>query len=158
MASSSPWVRPLVWIVALGVMALPLVGSTPDGRRDAPRQAILDLIEGQQRAWNDGDVVGFLGAYAQGADVVFASGDGVTEGWSRILQQYRATYPGPGAMGHLTLNVLRVDLLGRDHARALGEWTLEGGSEAGRGVFTLILEQRQQRWWILHDHTSRARS
>jgi uncharacterized protein (TIGR02246 family) len=157
MTAASPWVRPVVWIVALAVMALPLAGSSPESRHDGSRGAILELIGAQERAWNEGDLVGFLGAFAQGADVVVARGEDAAEGWSRILQRYRASFDEPDTMGHLTLRVRRVDLLGRDHARALGEWTLQGDcAEAGRGLFTLILERRQRGWRIIHDHTSRA--
>jgi uncharacterized protein (TIGR02246 family) len=116
---------------------------------------LVDVIAAQQRAWNEGDLEGFLANYEEGFDVVLAGAHGVTRGWTEILEHYRSSFAGPRSMGRLTLTPRRVDLLGPEHARVTGEWSvLRDPRTTEKGVFTRILERREKRWVIIHDHTS----
>lgn len=118
--------------------------------------AIRTLLEAQVRAWNAGDIEGFMGAYEPSEEVLFASGGDLTRGWRKTLERYRVRYDSPEKMGHLAFELLQIDLLGSAHAKVLGRWSLERDADRPHGLFTLILARREDSWRIIHDHTSSA--
>lgn len=155
-AKSASWVRPVVWLMALGLMGLPLMtGPSPNGSSAADMQAIRAVLAKQQVAWNAGDLEGFLQDYAKSPRLVFASGNEVSTGWPDALQRVRETYGSADRMGELTLQVLQIEPLGRAYAKALGRWRLTGHEpDSVQGLFTVILKKEPEGWVVIHDHTS----
>lgn len=142
-----------------------LAACAPERPADVPAQpvdaraahdSIRAVLAAQERAWNRGDVEGFMQGYAQTDSLRFASGGRVRYGWQRTLDGYRRSYPDTAAMGTLTFDSLDVRLLGPDHALVFGHWQLQRAGDAPGGLFTLIFRHRPEGWRIVHDHTSSA--
>lgn len=107
-------------------------------------------------AWNRGDLRGFMNDYVPDSTLSYVSGRGVLYGWQPLFDRYQRVYFAPGAKrDSLTFENLRVRPLGRDAAVATARFQLtRGDSVVASGPFTLVLERRQGRWLIVHDHTS----
>jgi ketosteroid isomerase-like protein len=119
------------------------------------RQALQSLIDGQQQAWNRGDLSGYMEGYARGPELVFTSGNKVRRGWDETMAAYQKRYGGNRAgMGRLAFEILGVQPVGADGAVVLGRWRLTETPQAGGGVFSVVAERRPEGWRIVHDHTS----
>jgi ketosteroid isomerase-like protein len=150
----------------IGIPALTL--SADEGaRKDTPRRAaavtaqserskaeIKKVLEDQQRAWNRGDLDGFLDGYIKSPDLVFTSEGHIYHGWQTMQERFKKNYAKEN-MGQLSFEILDIDLLGNDAATVLGRWQLKREKDQPGGVFTLIFRRTPQGWKIVHDHTSR---
>jgi beta-aspartyl-peptidase (threonine type) len=134
-----------VWILLLVVSADPAI----------ERAAIQRVLDDQAKAWNRGDLPGFMKGYLKSDDLSFFSGDKKTKGWKATLERYQKRYQGEGnEMGKLAFEELSIELLGDDHALVRGRYRLQMKSETPTGIFTLILRKTPAGWRIIHDHTS----
>lgn len=121
----------------------------------ADRAAIAAVLDRQIAAWNRGDLASYMEGYARTPALVFTSGGNIRHGWQDAFDHYQARYAkDPSAMGTLVFRVDSIDPVGADGAVVLGHWDLTGTANAGRGVFTLVVERRPEGWRIIHDHTS----
>jgi len=125
----------------------------------AASRQIETLFEHCTSAWNAGDLPGFLQCYDTSARTSYLSGAQIVVGYEAIENLYatRLGARGPAAMGNLRMSLLRVALLGRDHAHAIGRFVLTreealGGAE--QGIFSVVLQQSSLGWRIVADHTS----
>jgi uncharacterized protein (TIGR02246 family) len=133
------------WILLLFVTADPPM----------ERAAIQRVIDDQAKAWNKGDLPGFMKGYLESEDLTFFSGDKKTKGWKATLERYQKRYQADGKdMGKLSFEELSIELLGDDHALVRGRYRLQLKSETPTGIFTLILRKTPAGWRIIHDHTS----
>lgn len=121
---------------------------------EAPVSMIRKVLEDQEKAWNDGDLEGYMSAYWKSEETVFLSGDSVMRGWQTVLNRYRRGYPDRASMGKLAFTDLDFKLLGRDAAVVFGRWQLTREKDPARGMFTLIFRKIGKDWRIIHDHTS----
>ncbi len=115
---------------------------------------IRNVLEIQTKAWNDGDIDGFMKGYWNSPELVFVSGDNVTKGWQPTTDRYKKTYDSRAKMGALTFSGLQVDVLSKDAAVVLGSWSLAREKDNPHGKFTLIFRKFKDGWKIIHDHTS----
>jgi beta-aspartyl-peptidase (threonine type) len=118
--------------------------------------AIRAVLESQQTAWNEGNVPAFMEHYWKSDDLTFSAGGKVTRTWQGTLENYQQRYPTPHDMGKLAFDNLEVTPLGTQAALVLGDWQLARASGQLGGNFTLIFRRVDDRWVIIHDHTSRA--
>lgn len=128
-------------------------GDRPSPTDEAEIRAVLDR---QRDAWNRGDIDGFMTGYHHRPDIVFTSGGKVRRGYDETLAAYRRKYVDGGAMGHLEFEDVELQPVGPDGAVALGRFVLTETPQASSGVFTLVFSRRDDRWGILHDHSSAA--
>jgi ketosteroid isomerase-like protein len=136
----------------------------PPAATPADHRAVRAVLRRQRRAWNRGDLDGYMRGYARTDTLRFASGGQVRTGWEETLARYRRSYPDDQAMGTLSFSELDVDLLSGRHALVFGRWRLERGGEAASaeraagGLFTLLFKNgatgEETTWRIVHDHTS----
>lgn len=121
-----------------------------------PAPAIERVLTEQAAAWNRGDLEAFMDGYWRSPELVFTSGGNVQRGWRTTLERYLASYgTSPETMGRLTFSDLEIHPLGDGAAWALGRWGLEyDGGESPGGIFTLVFQEIDGRWLIVHDHTS----
>ena len=118
-------------------------------------EAIIGVIQTQADAWNRGDLKGFMAGYLRGPDLVFTSGGNVRRGWQITYDKYEERYgTSPETMGKLRFSDLEVHALGQNSAWALGRWNLVGSKATAGGVFTLVFQRIDEKWLIVHDHTS----
>ena len=122
---------------------------------DSIRAAVESILRAQEDAWNQGDVDAFMEHYWKSDDLTFSSGGAMTRGWAATLNRYRERYPTPEQMGRLTLSGLEITPLGDSAALVLGQWNLDRESEPVSGIFSLVIRKFDDRWQIVHDHTSR---
>lgn len=122
-------------------------------------QAELDVVKvltAQERAWNSGDMQGFLSGYKQSPQTTFI-GEAIQHGSENLAQRYHSTYPNRDSMGTLSFSALEPHLLDDNFALLTGHFHLERPRKAGGvadGVFSLVLEKTSTGWKIILDHTS----
>ncbi len=129
----------------------------PMPKKETTEQAIRKVLDDQARAWNRGDLEGFMAGYWKSPDLTFSSGGEQTKGWEATLERYRKRYKGDGKeMGTLTFSDLSVQTLGGDSAFVRGKFQLVRSKDKPSGLFTLVLKRLPEGWRIIHDHTSSA--
>jgi beta-aspartyl-peptidase (threonine type) len=111
------------------------------------------IMTTQSEAWNQGNIDQFMVAYWNDENLTFSSGGKLTRGWKSTRDGYLKRYPNRAEMGHLTFSSLESRALGSDAAITLGRWRLEREKPI-EGNFTLVWEQIDSEWKIVHDHTS----
>lgn len=117
---------------------------------------VLEVLNEQAAAWNEGSIRSFMDGYAQTDSLVFLSGGSVRKGWEENLYAYRRAYPNAAAMGTLSFTDLTVRPLTPDLALVYGRWRLDRAKDAPSGLFTLLFKDGPSGWRIVHDHTSSA--
>lgn len=128
-------------------------GDAAFGPEDA--SAIRSVMDAQQAAWNAGDIDAFMLGYHERPDVVFTSGGKIRKGWQATLAAYQKRYiEGDAKMGTLAFSDVEIQELGPGAAVVLGRWELTETPQAGTGVFSLVFTEANDRWAILHDHSS----
>lgn len=141
---------------AFVVLVLSGCGLPAEHATDADDEArIQAVLEAQAKAWNSGDLEGFLRDYDASADMTFTSGGDLIEGRAALLERYRRRYPA-GQSGLLSFAELRFTRLAPDCYLVLGTWTLEQLAEHPHGRFSLVFRRAADGWKILHDHSSSA--
>lgn len=121
-------------------------------------QDVKSVLSAQVKAWNSGDVPGFMEGYIQSNELRFASGGSVTQGWQATLDRYLKRYTDRTIMGSLEFKNLKVLPLSSTYAEVFGSWHLTRDAETGdaSGLFTLLMKKTDSGWRVLHDHTSSA--
>ncbi len=117
---------------------------------------IVKVLVAQERAWNDGDLNGFLTGYKHSPQTTFVSGS-VQHGSDEMAAHYRTTYPTRDSMGTLSFSDLEPRLLDEHYAVLTGKYHLERNKKAGgnaQGIFSLVFEKTPDGWKIILDHTS----
>jgi hypothetical protein len=117
------------------------------------------MLHASAASWNGGDLIGFLDDYWRSEELTFSGATGVTRGWEDVRTRYLESYWAPGAVrDSLRFEGIEVLPLGDGHALALGQYVLfrpeEGGVVTSSGFFSLVLQNMEGEWKILHDHTS----
>ncbi len=145
------------------ITALPLFASCEPPALEEPAPefdpqtvaaAVLDVLDMQVDAWNEGDIDGFMAGYLNSDALRFASGNEVHRGWRQTRQRYRQRYPDRAAMGTLAFENLDVRVLSENAAMVFGRFRLTREADEPTGLFTLLLEQHGEQWLIVADHTS----
>lgn len=123
---------------------------------EAERLRILQRIESQEMAWNEGDLNGFMNAYWKSDSLLFVGSRGPSRGWQTTLDNYRKGYASPEEMGQLTFGIESLEPAGADHALMLGSWQLDrsGGLDTLAGWFSLVWQRLDGDWVIIRDHSS----
>jgi ketosteroid isomerase-like protein len=128
------------------------IGAQPN----STEQAIRNVLEEQQAAWNRGDIEAFMSGYDASESTTFV-GATITRGYQQVLDNYRRRYPNKAKMGHLTFSNLEVHPLEARYALVIGKWHLDRQADAGGnagGIFTLLFKKTAAGWKIVVDHTS----
>ncbi|MCX2576060.1 YybH family protein [Pedobacter sandarakinus] len=118
------------------------------------KQAILNVLETQRKAWNKGDLEEFMQGYIKSDSLLFVGSNGPTYGWQKTLDNYKKTYVGKDGMGILTFGIKKVDFLNKDVAFVLGSWHLKREADEPQGYFTLLFKKIKNEWKVIVDHSS----
>jgi ketosteroid isomerase-like protein len=117
---------------------------------------VVKVVLSQEKAWNAGDVAGYVKGYKDSPDTLFI-GRQVSRGFSQILEDYERNYPNRASMGTLTFSELEVHSLSDTFAACIGKYHLERSKKDGGpadGLFSLVLEKTPDGWKIVLDHTT----
>ena len=114
----------------------------------------------QQKAWNTGDIKGFMAYYWKSDSLKFIGSKGITYGWQKTLDNYIKGYPDKEAMGQLTFTIIECTQLSDNSVYVIGKWELAKDASASSatkptgGHFTLLWKKIEGKWVIVADHTS----
>ncbi|RPD38441.1 YybH family protein [Chitinophaga barathri] len=142
--------RSLIIIIAIFLLNAqnPLQAQDPE----VPR--IKALMNDQLKAWNAGDLEGFMGTYWKSDSLLFIGKNGVTYGWQATLDNYKKSYPGKEGMGTLSFNLLEFKKLPGDTYFVIGKWSLARTIGDLSGHFSILLRRIGGEWKIVADHSS----
>lgn len=117
-------------------------------------EEITAVLTAQSRAWNKGDIPGYMMHYWKSDQLTFSSGGRTTRGWKKTLERYQKRYGTREKMGKLTFSDLEIMPLGKEAALVLGKWQLRRKEDNPKGNFSLVVRKIKGQWLIIHDHTS----
>ncbi|PYK37918.1 MAG: DUF4440 domain-containing protein [Verrucomicrobia bacterium] len=141
--------------ISLLILAATVFGSAAAAAAE-PTAEICEILHAQQRAWNRGDIDGFMSGYARSRSTIFVSEDTVTRGWQTVRNRYKKKYSDREKMGTLAFSDLEITPLGPSAAIVIGRWQLKRKIDKPHGRFTLVFRHLTEGWRIVHDHTSAA--
>jgi len=125
---------------------------------EQPKQTSISTIQHamdeQQKAWNRGDLEGFMDSYWASDSLRFIGKRGITYGWRATLDNYQKSYPGPEAMGKLQFTNLSMELIGDTSAYVIGKWELFRSTDTLSGHYSLLWKNSNGKWLIVADHSS----
>ena len=128
-----------------------LLSCGGSGFSEQDEASIRQVMSMQEKAWDAGDIPGFMEGYAD--SVCFVSRKGTTCGKAGVTANYLKSYPDKATMGDLTFAGLEVLGAGADHAWCTGSWELIRARDTVGGGFSLLWERTAAGWRILRDHT-----
>jgi ketosteroid isomerase-like protein len=117
---------------------------------------VIKVILAQEKAWNAGDLTGFVKGYKDSPETLFI-GKQVSKGYAEILADYKHDYPTAASMGTLGFSELEVHSLSDTFAVCIGKFHLDRSKKEGGpadGMFSLVFEKTDQGWKIVVDHTT----
>lgn len=117
---------------------------------------VVKVLVAQERAWNTGDIEGFVKGYKDSPETIFI-GKQVSKGYQQILDDYRHNFATRSSMGNLVYSELEVTALSDTFAVCTGRYHLDRSRKEGGpadGLFSLVLEKTDQGWKIVLDHTT----
>jgi hypothetical protein len=134
--------------LCLSFVSLSLLGQIQvPGMPASVASTMLD----QQKAWNHGDLEGFMIGYMQSDSLLFVGSNGVTTGYDATLIRYKKGYPDRESMGHLTFTNRSWTPLCENSALVIGAWRLN--KDLG-GMYSLVWRKINEQWVIVADHSS----
>ena len=116
--------------------------------------SIRKLMDEQTKAWNRGDIEGFMKGYWKNDSLMFIGKSGITYGWTNTLNNYKKGYPDTAAMGKLSFNIILVKKLSKEYYYVIGEWHLQRSIGDLGGHYTLLFKKENGHWLIIADHSS----
>lgn len=119
------------------------------------RQIILNILDAQTKAWNNGDVESFMKGYWVSDSLMYIGKSGVNYGYNSTLKSYRKNYPDKASMGTLKFDIIKVSFLAKNACYVVGKWHLtrpEKGDIGGH--YTLLWRKIKGEWVIVADHSS----
>lgn len=137
----------------MAALILTLISPLTALQKKEIEKELIRIHNLQRKAWNEGNIEGFMAHYWKSPKMTYQSGETRLMGWDALLQRYKNVYP-EGNMGTLEFSDLIVHVLSDDSAYVLGKWKLKAETWTREGLFTTILKKMEGGWKIIHDHSS----
>lgn len=115
---------------------------------------IKTIMDNQEKAWNKGDLNGFMQAYNPNDSLVFIGSRGLTYGWQTTLDNYKKSYNSKAKMGRLFFENDMLKQVGDEAVWVAGRWNLFRDSDTLSGSYLLVWEKINGEWKIVADHSS----
>src|SRR5215470_1814175 len=115
---------------------------------------IRKLLDDQTKAWNKGDIEGFMQGYWKNDSLMFIGKSGINWGWQKTLENYKKNYPDTSAMGNLSFDIILVKKLSPEYYYVVGKWLLARSIGDLSGHYNLLFKKINGRWFIIADHSS----
>jgi hypothetical protein len=122
--------------------------------QDKDKEAILQILDNQTKAWNNGDVENFMVGYWNNDSLMYVGKGGITYGYQPTLANYRKNYGSKEKMGQLTFSILHVKRLSPEYYQVVGKWFLKRTIGDVGGHYTLLFRKIRGEWVIISDHSS----
>ena len=139
-----------ILLIALTLWAFISKAQTADDK-----QQILNILDRQTQAWNDGNTENFMKGYWESDSLMYIGKSGVTYGYKSTLASYKKNYPSKASMGTLKFDIVKINFLSDNACLVVGKWHLtrpEKGDVGGH--YTLIWRKINNEWVIVADHSS----
>ena len=115
---------------------------------------IRKILDEQTKAWNEGDIEGFMKGYWKNDSLMFIGKNGINWGWQTTLENYKKGYPDTTAMGKLSFDILIVKKLSPEYYYVVGKWMLTRSIGDLSGHYNLLFRKINGLWLIIADHSS----
>lgn len=124
--------------------------------KEQVEKGVKQVVEKQVADWNRGELDSFLTGYLKSPDISYVSDDGEILGYYALMARYAEKYGADKkSMGQLSFSKMRVVELGPKNALCVGHWSVKRNAGAPvEGVCSLVLENTDKGWKIIHDHSS----
>jgi ketosteroid isomerase-like protein len=116
--------------------------------------SIRKILEDQAKAWNRGDINGFMQGYWKSDSLMFIGKNGINRGWERTLNNYKKNYPDTTSMGKLAFDIILVKKLSSEYYYVVGKWMLTRSIGNLSGYYNLLFKKINGHWVIIADHSS----
>jgi hypothetical protein len=136
------------------ILSLICIISLSSFAQNKEQQKILQALDTQKNAWNDGDLNRFMQTYWKSDSLMFIGKSGVTYGWQNTLNNYKSGYPDTAAMGKLQFDILHLKKISPTYYSVVGKWFLTRSIGNVGGHFTLLFKKINNQWLIISDHSS----
>lgn len=136
------------------LVVLPVFLFLSSAAQDKNKQAIRQILSQQQKAWNKGNIAGYMKGYWENDSLIFIGKNGPTYGYYPTLERYQKAYPDKQSMGDLKLTVVSLKKLSNEYYFVIGKWALERTIGNLSGSFTLLFRKIERKWVIINDHSS----
>jgi ketosteroid isomerase-like protein len=148
--------RSLIFLSLIYLLIICVTSEALSQERNAHdwKAGITAVLNAQQRAWNEGNIRGYMEGYWKSDSLLFTSGGKTQRGWQATFEKYSKSYNSKEKMGALKFSDLEFPLLSPEAAWVFGKWELERSGDHPAGLFTLIFRKIPDGWKIVHDHTS----
>jgi ketosteroid isomerase-like protein len=160
-----PRIFPLHRIAGLALASMLLLPCTAARAQDEDNQLrtatreeldIVKVLIMQEKAWNNGDIDGYLKSYKNSPETIFI-GRQISRGYTQILEDYKHNYPTRTSMGTLGFSGLEAHTISDTVAVCIGHYHLDRSKKEGGaadGLFSLVLQKTDDGWKIVLDHTT----
>jgi len=115
---------------------------------------ILDVMNAQTAAWNEGNIDKYMETYWNNDSLMFIGKKGPTYGWTKTKENYKKGYPDTASMGKLHFEIISMKRLSVMYYSVVGKWYLQRSIGDIGGAFTLIFKKIKKKWVIVQDHSS----
>jgi len=115
---------------------------------------IRKVLNDQVKAWNKGDIEGFMQGYWKNDSLMFIGKSGINWGWQTTLESYKKRYPDTIAMGKLSFDIILVKGLSPEYYYVVGKWLLSRSIGDLNGHYNLLFRKIDGVWLIVADHSS----
>ena len=138
-------------LIVISLIAFLFIAASAQSRDEL---LIRASMAEQLRAWNAGDINGFMNTYWHDDSLMFIGKNGITYGWQNTLNNYKRGYPDTAAMGKLNFDIIQVKRLSTVYFSVVGKWHLTRSIGDIGGHFTLLFRRVKNKWVIISDHSS----
>jgi len=115
---------------------------------------IRKVLDDQVKAWNQGNIEGFMQGYWKNDSLMFIGKSGINWGWQKTLENYKERYPDTTAMGKLSFDIILVKRLSPEYYYVVGKWLLNRSIGDLGGHYNLLFRKINGKWFIIADHSS----
>jgi ketosteroid isomerase-like protein len=115
---------------------------------------IHKVLDDQVKAWNIGDIEGFMQGYWKNDSLMFIGKNGINWGWQKTLENYKKGYPDTTAMGKLSFDIVVIKKLSPEYYYVVGKWMLKRSIGDLSGHYNLLFRKINGSWLIIADHSS----
>lgn len=138
-------------LIAVSLVAFLFIAASAQSKDEL---LIRASMAEQLRAWNAGDINGFMNTYWHDDSLMFIGKNGITYGWQNTLNNYKRGYPDTAAMGKFNFDIIQVKRLSTVYFSVVGKWHLTRSIGDIGGHFTLLFRRVKNKWVIISDHSS----
>ena len=115
------------------------------------KAAILEVMQEQEKDWNNGDLEGFMQGYWKSDSLKFYGSNGLINGWQKTLDRYSRAYPTKAETGTLKFVINDVSKIESNSYWVMGEYHLTRDVGDANGVFIIIFKKINGQWKIVAD-------